>query len=95
MWYWGQQEAAGLTKFLNQSIASYEAAHPNVTIKPVLQSTDNLMPNFAAAAKAKKGPDIEYRWGGDLGAAGRVGRKPRAGVGLHPQERVVALSERL
>ena len=64
MWYWGQQEAAGLTKFLNQSIASYEAAHPNVTIKPVLQSTDNLMPNFAAAAKAKKGPDIEYRWGG-------------------------------
>ena len=64
MWYWGEQEAAGLTKFLNQSIASYEAAHPNVTIKPVLQSTDNLMPNFAAAAKAKKGPDIEYRWGG-------------------------------
>ena len=30
----------------------------------MLQSTDNLMPNFAAAAKAKKGPDIEYRWGG-------------------------------
>ncbi len=45
-------------------MAAYEAAHPNVKIKTVLQSTDNLMPNFAAAAKAKKGPDIEYRWGG-------------------------------
>ena len=42
----------------------YEAAHPNITIDTVLQSTDNLMPNFAAAAKAKQGPDIEYRWGG-------------------------------
>ena len=60
----GSAGGLGTTKFLHQSIANYEAAHPNVTIKPVLQSTDNLMPNFAAAAKAKKGPDIEYRWGG-------------------------------
>ena len=64
MWYWGQQEAAGLDKFVADSTAAYHAAHPNVTINAVLQSTDNLMPNFAAAAKAKKGPDIEYRWGG-------------------------------
>jgi raffinose/stachyose/melibiose transport system substrate-binding protein len=67
MWYWGQQEAHGLTDFVNQSIAAYHQLHPNITIKPVLQSTDNLMPNFAAAAKAKKGPDIEYRWGGIWG----------------------------
>ncbi len=64
MWYWGEQEAKGLTNFVNQSVSAYEKLHPNITIKPVLQSTDNLMPNFAAAAKAKKGPDIEYRWGG-------------------------------
>jgi raffinose/stachyose/melibiose transport system substrate-binding protein len=64
MWYWGQQEAHGLTTFVNASVAKYHALHPNITIKPVLQSTDNLMPNFAAASKAKKGPDIEYRWGG-------------------------------
>jgi multiple sugar transport system substrate-binding protein len=64
MWYWGQQEAHGLSSFLTQSVKKYEALHPNITIKTVLQSTDNLMPNFAAAAKAKKGPDIEYRWGG-------------------------------
>jgi raffinose/stachyose/melibiose transport system substrate-binding protein len=64
MWWWGQQEAAGLNKFVADSVRKYEAAHPNITIKTVLQSTDNLMPNFAAAAKAEKGPDIEYRWGG-------------------------------
>src|SRR6266536_4495164 len=64
MWYWGQQEAAGLSSFVAQSAKAYQKLHPNVTIKAVLQSTDNLMPNFAAAAKAEKGPDIEYRWGG-------------------------------
>ncbi|HYX85101.1 MAG TPA: extracellular solute-binding protein, partial [Gaiellales bacterium] len=64
MWYWGQQEANGLSTFVAQSVKAYEKEHPNVTIKTVLQSTDNLMPNFAAAAKAQKGPDIEYRWGG-------------------------------
>ena len=64
MWWWGDQEAAGMKDFVADSVAKYEAAHPNITIDTVLQSTDNLMPNFAAAAKAKKGPDIEYRWGG-------------------------------
>jgi raffinose/stachyose/melibiose transport system substrate-binding protein len=64
MWWWGDQEAAGMKNFVADSVQKYEAAHPNITIDTVLQSTDNLMPNFTAAAKAKKGPDIEYRWGG-------------------------------
>ena len=64
MWWWGDQEAAGMKNFVADSVQKYEAAHPNITIDTVLQSTDNLMPTFAAAAKAKQGPDIEYRWGG-------------------------------
>jgi len=64
MWWWGDQEAAGMKNFVADSVQKYEAEHPNITIDTVLQSTDNLMPNFAAAAKAKQGPDIEYRWGG-------------------------------
>jgi raffinose/stachyose/melibiose transport system substrate-binding protein len=64
MWWWGDQEAAGMKNFVADSVQKYEAAHPNITIDTVLQSTDNLMPNFAAAAKAEQGPDIEYRWGG-------------------------------
>ena len=64
MWWWGEQEAAGATGWLKQTIALYEKKHPNVTIKTVLQTTDGLIPAFKAAAAAKKGPDIQYFWGG-------------------------------
>jgi raffinose/stachyose/melibiose transport system substrate-binding protein len=64
MWWWGEQEAAGAKKWLNDTIALYNKRHPNVTIKPVLQTTDGLVPAFKAAAAAKKGPDIQYFWGG-------------------------------
>src|SRR5689334_1991681 len=64
MWWWGEQEAAGAKGWLNQTIALYEKKHPNVKIKTVLQTTDGLIPAFKAAAAAKKGPDIQYFWGG-------------------------------
>jgi len=64
MWWWGDQEAAGLKGFVADSIKKYEAANPNIKISATLQSTDNLVPAFRAAAAAKKGPDIEYFWGG-------------------------------
>ena len=46
-----------------QTIKLYQKKHPNVTIKTVLQTTNGLVPAKAAAA-AKKGPDIQYFWGG-------------------------------
>jgi raffinose/stachyose/melibiose transport system substrate-binding protein len=64
MWWWGEQEAAGAKGWLSQTIALYEKKHPNVKIKTVLQTTDGLVPAFKAAAAAKKGPDIQYFWGG-------------------------------
>jgi raffinose/stachyose/melibiose transport system substrate-binding protein len=64
MWWWGEQEAAGAKKWLADTIALYRKKHPNVTIKTVLQTTDGLIPAFKAAAAAKKGPDIQYFWGG-------------------------------
>ena len=64
MWWWGEQEAAGAKSWLSQTIALYEKKHPNVKIKTVLQTTDGLVPAFKAAAAAKKGPDIQYFWGG-------------------------------
>jgi len=64
MWWWGEQEAAGAKEWLAQTIALYEKKHPNVTIKTVLQTTNGLVPAFKAAAQAKKGPDIQYFWGG-------------------------------
>src|SRR5581483_4347121 len=64
MWWWGEQEAAGAKKWLADTVKLYEQKHPNVTIKTVLQTTDGLVPAFEAAAAAKKGPDIQYFWGG-------------------------------
>jgi raffinose/stachyose/melibiose transport system substrate-binding protein len=64
MWWWGEQEAAGAKKWLADTVKLYEKKHPNVTIKTVLQTTDGLVPAFKAAAAAKKGPDIQYFWGG-------------------------------
>jgi raffinose/stachyose/melibiose transport system substrate-binding protein len=64
MWWWGEQEAAGAKKWLNDTVALYHKKHPNVTIKTVLQTTDGLIPAFKAAAAARKGPDLQYFWGG-------------------------------
>src|SRR5918911_963402 len=64
MWWWGEDEAHGAKGWLAQTIKLYEKKHPNVTIKSVLQTTNGLVPAFKAAAAAKKGPDIQYFWGG-------------------------------
>jgi raffinose/stachyose/melibiose transport system substrate-binding protein len=64
MWWWGEQEAAGAKKWLAETVKLYEKKYPNVTVKTVLQTTDGLIPSFKAAAAAKKGPDLQYFWGG-------------------------------
>jgi raffinose/stachyose/melibiose transport system substrate-binding protein len=64
IWWWGEQEAPGAQKWMDETIAAYKTAHPNVDIEAVLQSTDALIPSFQAAAAAKEGPDIQYFWGG-------------------------------
>src|ERR1700710_697138 len=52
MWYWGDQEAAGLKGFVADSVKKYEALHPEIKITTTLQSTGNLVPAFEAAAAA-------------------------------------------
>ena len=64
MWWWGEQEAPGAEKWMNETIALYQKEHPNITIESVLQSTDNLIPSFQSAIAAGSGPDIQYVWGG-------------------------------
>lgn len=64
VWWWGEQEAPGAQKWMDETIAEYTKAHPNVQIEAVLQSTDTLIPSFKAAAAAQDGPDIQYFWGG-------------------------------
>ena len=64
MWWWGEQEAPGAQKWLDETIQLYQEKHPNVTIEAVLQSTDSLIPSFQSAMAAQEGPDIQYFWGG-------------------------------
>lgn len=64
IWWWGEQEAPGAQAWLDETMALYTEAHPNVTFEAVLQSTDSLIPAFQSAAAAQQGPDIQYFWGG-------------------------------
>jgi raffinose/stachyose/melibiose transport system substrate-binding protein len=64
MWWWGEQEAPGAQKWVDETIAMYQKENPNITIEAVLQSTDSLIPSFQSAMAAKEGPDIQYFWGG-------------------------------
>ena len=65
-WYWGEQEAPGLKKFFESQIAKYNGAGTDTAgkVRGVLQETDTLYTAFRTAAAAKKGPDIQYFWGG-------------------------------
>ena len=64
IWWWGEQEAAGLEGFMKESTEMYTKEHPNVTFELVLQSTESLVEAFRAAGAAGEGPDIQYFWGG-------------------------------
>jgi multiple sugar transport system substrate-binding protein len=66
IWWWGEQEAAGLEGFMQESTEMYTEAHPNVTFELVLQSTESLVEAFRSAGAAGEGPDIQYFWGGIL-----------------------------
>jgi multiple sugar transport system substrate-binding protein len=64
MWWWGEQEAPGAQKWVDETVELYQKEHPSITIETVLQSTDSLIPAFQSAMAAQEGPDIQYLWGG-------------------------------
>jgi ABC-type glycerol-3-phosphate transport system substrate-binding protein len=61
-WFWGEFDAPGANKWLAQAVKSYQAAHPDISIKVVPQATDTFIATFTAAATAKSGPDIAAQW---------------------------------
>src|SRR5438477_4052993 len=61
-WWWGESNVTGIDKWLRQTIALFEKAHPGIQIKLDIQSDDNLISNFQAAAAAHKGPDLATQW---------------------------------
>jgi raffinose/stachyose/melibiose transport system substrate-binding protein len=64
VWYWGEQEAPGMKNFMEAAVPIYMKENPNIKVDAVLQESDTLYSAFRAAAEAKKGPDIQFFWGG-------------------------------
>ena len=61
MWWWGEQEAPGLEKWLNDTIAKFkeETGH---TIEPTLQDTAVVISEFQTASAANDAPDMQFLW---------------------------------
>lgn len=65
-WWWGTGDVPKMADWVEWVSDAYEQKHPNVTIKPVEQTDNDLIPAFEAAAAAKRGPDIAAQWAGTL-----------------------------
>ncbi len=64
LWWLGDQEVPGIEKWMKETIAKYQALHPNVTIKTVIDPTDTWTQTQQTACKAKSGADLWYNWSG-------------------------------
>ncbi|MBI3962469.1 MAG: carbohydrate ABC transporter substrate-binding protein [Deinococcus sp.] len=61
-WWWGEEEAPGLERWLNETVQLFEQENPQLRIELVRQTTEGLIPASQAAAAAQTGPDLQYYW---------------------------------
>src|SRR5438132_14019943 len=61
-WWWAESDVPGADKWMRQTIALFQKAHPTIRIKLDIQATDSLISSFQAAAQANKGPDLATQW---------------------------------
>src|SRR6202161_470286 len=61
-WFWGESDIPGITKWMQQRIATYEADNPGVKVDLVPQSNTTIIPSFTLAAQSKTGPDLDTQW---------------------------------
>jgi len=63
MWWFGEQDAKGLSNWVDASVRAFQQSHAGITIQPTLEPPDGVIPRFRTAAAAHQGPDIQYMWG--------------------------------
>ncbi len=63
MWWWGEQEAPGLEKWLQAAIDDFQK-QTGQKITKTLQDNNSVVPQFQTASAAKNAPDIQYFWNG-------------------------------
>jgi raffinose/stachyose/melibiose transport system substrate-binding protein len=64
VWYWGEQEAPGMQKFMEKAAQIFNEENDKIKVEVTLQETDSIYPAFRAAAEAGEGPDIQTFFGG-------------------------------
>jgi raffinose/stachyose/melibiose transport system substrate-binding protein len=63
MWWWGQQEAVGIQKWMNDTMAKYKA-QKGVSVSATLMDTSQVIPQFTRAAAAGNVPDVQFFFNG-------------------------------
>jgi ABC-type glycerol-3-phosphate transport system substrate-binding protein len=63
MWWWGEQEAPGITKWVDETLAMFNK-QTGATIQPTLQDTAVVITEFQTASAANSAPDIQFVWNG-------------------------------
>jgi ABC-type glycerol-3-phosphate transport system substrate-binding protein len=62
MWFWGESDVPGSTKWITKEAKEYGTIHRGVKITVVPQATETLQGAFQTAAQSKSGPDIAMQW---------------------------------
>ena len=63
MWWWGQQEAVGIQKWVDDTLKKFKAKTGN-SVQATLMGTDNVIPQFTNAAAAGHPPDVQFLFNG-------------------------------
>jgi len=63
MWWWGQQEAVGIQKWMDDTLAKFKAK-TGTTVRATLMDTNNVIPQFTNAAAAGHPPDVQFLFNG-------------------------------
>jgi raffinose/stachyose/melibiose transport system substrate-binding protein len=63
MWWWGEQEAVGIKKWVDDTVAKFKEQQGS-TVKATLLDTDAVIPQFTEAAAAGNVPDVQFLFNG-------------------------------
>ena len=63
MWWWGQQEAVGIQRWMNDTLKKFQQRN-GVKVAATLMDTSNVIPQFTTAAAAGRPPDVQFLFNG-------------------------------
>lgn len=64
IWFWGEDEAVGITDWMNENAQLYNQLHPDVTWEVTHLNIDAIYTGLKAAMEAKDAPELHTVWGG-------------------------------